>query len=187
MNKKDKKNESPEMTTFHFKMDIIMMDKLTDLALFEKTQCLSETIKRILMQLFTIIEKEDYKNKQRFSQYRLIHKNKDIKRVHVNIKIPVFLYRRLKILHDVLNYFSIAQLVRDLLKWYLDLVKDFGENFGDELIKLINKWAKFSKKSKFLIKYIKQLLTFKGDIKEITKAFYTYSIHFTPRRVFQLE
>ena len=65
-------SETPEMTTFHFKVDILMMDELTDLKLFEKTENLSKTIRRILMQLFTIIEKEDMEGIQRFSKYRLM-------------------------------------------------------------------------------------------------------------------
>jgi hypothetical protein len=50
------KNEGPEMITFHFKMDAIMLDKLTDLELFQKTESLSETIKRIMLELFPVIE-----------------------------------------------------------------------------------------------------------------------------------
>jgi hypothetical protein len=186
MKKKEVKNNEPEMTSFHFKMDILLMDKLTDLELFEETQSVSETIKRILMQLFPVIEKEDYKGIQRFSKYKLINENKKVKRVRVVVRMPDFLYRRLKALHDVLNYYSIAQLVRDLLKWYLGLVDEFGEKYGDELMRIINRWAKFSRNSYFLIKYIKQLLTFKGDIMKITKAFNIYSLHFSPYRVFQL-
>jgi hypothetical protein len=187
MNKKSKKENGIEMTSFHFKMDILMMDNITDLQLFEKTQSISGTIKQILMQLFARIEKEDYKNKQRFSKYRLIHDKKEVKRVHVNVKLPEFLYRRLKTLHDTLNYYSMAQLIRDLLEWYLKLVKDFGEDFGEELIRLANEWAMFSRNSKFLIEYIKQLLTFEGDIIEITEKFNKYSLNFSPYRVFQLQ
>ena len=64
-------SKAPEITTFHFKMDILMMDELTDCALFQETQNLSGTISRILMQLFTIIEKEDMDGIQRFSKYAL--------------------------------------------------------------------------------------------------------------------
>jgi uncharacterized protein (UPF0297 family) len=186
MKKKTIKKEEPEMTAFHFKMDTQMMDKLTHLELFEKTQSMSGMIKRILMQLFTIIEEEDYNGIQRFSKYKLINDDKDIKRVRVVVRIPDFLYRRLKSLHDTLNYFSIAQLVRDLLSWYLKLVDEFGEKYGDELMRIVHRWVKFSRNSEFLIKYIKQLLTFEGDIMDIIKAYNIYSLHFSPYRVFQL-
>ena len=68
--------KEPGITTFHFKMDNLMMDELTDFVLFQETQNLSETISRILMQLFTIIEKEDMDGMQRFSKYKLINEDK---------------------------------------------------------------------------------------------------------------
>lgn len=178
--------EKPKINTFHFKMDILMMDELTDLELFQKTQNLSAAISRILMQLFTIIEKEDMKGVQRFSKYKLINENKNIKRKHVIVKIPDFLYRRLKSLHDVLNYYSIAQLMRGLLRFFLNLVKRFGKEYGKELMGIVKKWIKISANSRFLVKYINQLLAFKGKIKKIIKMFYIYTLHFSPYRVFRL-
>jgi hypothetical protein len=138
------------------------------------------------MQLFTIIEKEDMEGMQRLSKYRLIHEDLTIKRKHVIVKMPDFMYRRLKCLHDVLNYYSVAQLVRDLLQFFLDLVSEFGEAYGEELMKLINEWIKFSENSYFLVKYINQLIKFTGEIEEILKGFYIYTLHFTPYRVFRL-
>ena len=178
--------EKLEMTTFHFKVDILMMDELTNLELFQKTQSLSKTINRILMQLFPVIEKEDAEGRQRFSKYRLIHENKDVTRMHVVVKIPVFMYRRLKALHDVLNYYSVAQLLRDLLRLHLDLVGMYGDKYGEELMKFVNEWIEFHVHCQFLVKYIQQLLKFEGDIKEIIKKFEIYALHFTPIREFRL-
>ncbi|MBN2531595.1 MAG: hypothetical protein JXB88_01820 [Spirochaetales bacterium] len=178
--------EEPEIITFHFKMDMLMMDELAELEIFQKTQNLSGTINRILLQLFTIIEKEDVEEKQRFSKYRLVNEDRTIPRINVIIKIPDFLYRRLKSLHDVLNYYSMAQLMRDLLQWFLDLVDEFGKGYKEKLMELVNKWCEFSRNSCFLIKYIDQLLKFEGEIMEIIKMFYIYSLHFSPYRVFRL-
>jgi hypothetical protein len=133
-----------------------------------------------------VIEKEDYMGIQRFSKYKLINDDKNVKRVRVVVNIPDFLYRRLKSLHDVLNYYSMAQLVRDLLKWYLNLVDEFGEKYGDELMKFIYKWSSFSRDSRILTNYIRQLLTFTGDIIEITNFFDIYTTYFSPYRVFRL-
>ena len=178
--------EAPEITKFHFKIDILMMEELTDLALFQKTQSLSETIGRILMQLFTVIEKEDMDGLQRFSKYELINEDKSIERKHVVVKIPDYIYRRLKSLHDVLNYYSMAQLMRWLLRLFLGMVSKFGDAYGEELMKLVKKWTQFSRNSRFLIKYINQLIMFKGEISEIIKNFGIYSLHFSPNRVFRL-
>ena len=175
-----------KITTFHFKMDILMMDKLTDCELFQETQNLSETISRILILLFTIIEKVDMDGIQRFSKYKLINEDKTIKRKHVIVKIPDFMYRRLKSLHDVLNYYSMAQLMRWLLRVFLDLVSKFGDAYGEELMRLANEWVKFSKNSQFILKYINQLITFQGKIKKIIKDFNIYTLHFSPYRVFRL-
>jgi hypothetical protein len=184
MKNKNVEKKKSGMPAFHFKMDVILMDKLTDLELFEQTQSLSGMIQRILLQMFAVIEKEDYKGIQRMSKYRLINKDKNVKRKHVIVQLPNFLYRRLKTLHDVLNYFSIAQLVRDLLWWYVRLVDIFGENYSDELIRQAREWTKTSRNSHYLIKYIQQLITFNGDITKIIEEFYIYSILYTPYRLF---
>ena len=115
-----------------------------------------------------------------------IDEDKNIERKHVVVKMPDFMYRRLKCLHDVLNYYSLAQLVRDLLKWYLDLVERFGDACGQELMRFVNKWIKFHVNSQFLVKYLHQLLAFEGKIEEIIKKFNIYALHFTPYRVFRL-
>jgi hypothetical protein len=177
---------NPKMTPYHFKMDIQLMDKLTDLELFQETECLSETIKRILLQLYAEIEKEDYKEKQRFSEYKLINDDKTLKRVNVIVILPDFLYRRLKSLHDVLNYYSMAQLVRDLLWLYLGIVDDCGEGYKDEIMHKANKWAKFSWHTHIIIKYIHQLLTNNGDMLEILKSYNVYNIIFAPKREFMI-
>ena len=178
--------KDPEIITFHFKMDILMMDKLTDCALFQKTQTLSATINTILLQLFTIIEKIDMNGIQRFSRYEFINEDKSIDRKHVIVKIPDFLYRRLKCLHDVLNYYSIAQLMRKLIRLFLDMMSKFGERYGEELMRLANDWVNFSRNSQFLIKYINQLIIFQGEISEIIKNFSIYTSHYSPYRVFRL-
>jgi hypothetical protein len=179
-------SEKPEMTTFHLKMDILMMDELTDLDLFQKTQNLSETFNRILLQLFPVIEKEDVEGRQRFSKYRLIHENPDVPRMHVVVKIPVFMYRRLKALHDVLNYYSLAQLVRDLVRLHLNLVGMYGDKYGEVLMKFVNEWIEFHVHCRFLVDYLHQLLKFVGDIEEIIMKFEIYALHFTPIREFRL-
>ena len=178
--------KEPEIITFHFKMDILMMDELTDLALFEKTQSVSGAINRILLQLFTIIEKIDMDGIQRFRKYKLINEDKRIDRKHVIVRIPDFLYRRLKSLHDVLNYYSIAQLVRELIGVYLNMVSKFGDGYGEELMRLVNDWVNFNSNSRYLVKYIYQLILFNGEIMEIIKKFSIYILHFTSYRVFRL-
>ena len=177
---------NPGIITFHFKMDIVMMDELTDLAVFQETQSLSGAINRILMQLFTIIEKIDMDGIQRFSKYKFINEDKSIDRKHVFVKIPDFLYRRLKCLHDVLNYYSIAQLLRELIRMFLGMVSKFGDGYGEELMKLVNDWVYSSRNSQFIIKYINQLILAKGEIIEIIKKFSLYTLHFSPYRVFRL-
>ena len=123
---------------------------------------------------------------QRFSKYKLIKEDKSIDRKHVIVKIPDFLYRRLKSLHDVLNYYSIAQLLRKLIRVFFDMVSKFGEGYGEKLMRLMNDWVNSSRNSQFLIKYINQLILFKGEIMEIIKKFNIYTLHFSPYRVFRL-
>ncbi|MBN2533649.1 MAG: hypothetical protein JXB88_12190 [Spirochaetales bacterium] len=175
-----------KMTIFHFKMDSKMIDDLTDLDLFQKTQSMAGTINRILLQFFAVIEKEHMFGVQRQSRYTLINEDKKVKRKHVTVHLPEYMYRRLKMLHDDLNFFSIAQLLRWLIAGYVDLVKTYGDRWVRKLVTLIRRWQKDSRDSHFLLKYIHQLFELTTELEWIIQKYAIYCLHFSPYRDFFL-
>ncbi|MBN2533573.1 MAG: hypothetical protein JXB88_11800, partial [Spirochaetales bacterium] len=131
-----------KMTIFHFKMDTKMIDDLKNLDLFQETRSMAGAINRILLQFFAVIEKEHMFGVQRKSRYELINEDENVKRKHVTIHLPEYMYRRLKMLHDDLNFFSIAQLFRWLISGYVDFVKRYGSRWVRKLVTIIRRWQK---------------------------------------------
>ncbi|MBN2441425.1 MAG: hypothetical protein JXJ04_08760, partial [Spirochaetales bacterium] len=59
---------------------------------------------------------------------------------HVHVYVPDELYRELKLLHQDLNFYSIAQLVRELLDFFLGLVDVYKNKVFIELKKIFARW-----------------------------------------------
>ncbi|MBN2535571.1 MAG: hypothetical protein JXB88_22020 [Spirochaetales bacterium] len=175
-----------KITIFHFKMDTKMIDDLKKLELFQKTRNMAETINRILLQFFTVIEKEHMFGVQRESRYELINEDIKVKRKHVTIHLPDYIYRRLKMLHDDLNFFSIAQLLRWLISGYVDFIKKYGDRWVRKLVTIIRRWQKDTRNSRFLLTYIHQLFEFNNEIIWIIQKYALYCLHFSPYRDFYM-
>ncbi|MBN2534207.1 MAG: hypothetical protein JXB88_15055 [Spirochaetales bacterium] len=173
-----------KMTIFHFKMDIKMIEDLKKLELFQKTRSMAETINHILLQFFTVIEKEHMFGVQRESRYELINGDMNVKRKHVTVSIPDYMYRRLKMLHDDLNFFSIAQLFRWVISGYVDFVKRYGNKWVRKLVTIIRRWQKDTRNSRFLLTYIHQLFESNNELSWIIQKFDLYCLHFSPYRDF---
>ena len=84
------------------------------------------------------------------------------------------------------NGHYVVYSVRELIRMFLDIVSNFGDRYGEELMRLVNDWVNSSRNSQFLIKYINQLISSKGEIMKIIKKFNLYTLHFSPYRVFRL-
>ncbi|MBN2531700.1 MAG: hypothetical protein JXB88_02350 [Spirochaetales bacterium] len=173
-----------KMIIFHFKMDTKMIDDLRGLNLFQKTRSLYGTINRILLQFFTVIEKEHMFGVQRESRYELINEDRNVKRKHVTVHIPDYIYRRLKMLHDDLNFFSIAQLLRWVISGYVDFVKRYGDRWVRKLVTIIRRWQKDTRNSRFLLTYIHQLFKSTSELVWIFQKYAIYCLHFSPYRDF---
>ncbi|MBN2531304.1 MAG: hypothetical protein JXB88_00360 [Spirochaetales bacterium] len=173
-----------KMTIFHFKMDTKMIDDLKSLDLFQKTRSMAVAINCILLQFFTVIEKEHMFGAQRESRYELINEDREVKRKHVTVSIPDYIYRRLKMLHDDLNFFSIAQLLRWLISGYVDFVKKYGDRWVRKLVTIIRRWQKDTKNSRFLLTYINQLFECTSELTWIILKYAIYCLHFSPYRDF---
>jgi hypothetical protein len=84
----------------------------------------------------------------------------DVERDHVHVYMEVGLYRELKLLHQGLNLYSIAQFVRGLLEWFLDFVAECEGDVLRELHELFRSWAAVKKETRLtLSEYMRQLFT----------------------------
>jgi len=114
---------------FHFKLEINSIEKLKKIFNI-KFESLSGKIKYIIKSSYKFIEKSHFTDKEKKSCYKKINNNKN---VHVYLKEED--YRRLKQIHQDLNYFSIAQIIRKIINKFIFYFEKYGL---DILIKKIN-------------------------------------------------
>jgi hypothetical protein len=143
------KKKREKVHDFHFIMDREMKEELVNLDMFYHSKNFSGLVVKILELLLPRIEGEHFFGKERGSRYRLVNEDMDVKREGVHIYLPVKLYRRFKLMHQDLNVYSMAQLMRDFLWLFLWLARMYGKNLMRGLQKLLAKWKK-KNETKFL-------------------------------------
>jgi hypothetical protein len=125
---------------FHFVIDRGMKEKLKKLDLGKKSKSLSGIMVKILEFLTPTFRKAHKWGKQQLSRYKFVCEDKEEIRDHVHVYIPGELYRELKLLHQDLNAYSIAQLVRGFLRFFLGVADVYKERVFIELGKLFRYW-----------------------------------------------
>ena len=126
---------------FHFVMPESMKEELKSVSLFIN-KSLSSIIREVLMHLIPVLKRKHDWAYQQFSKYFLVSKDKEEKRVSVHTYIPEALYKQLKLMHNDLNMYSIAQLVRYFLRYFLDKAEKYGDKVLEELSKIFAEWEK---------------------------------------------
>lgn len=154
------KQESQGIYTFHFVIGRDMKAELKDLDMYKKAGSLSGLIVNIFTLLAPGLENEYFYGKQRESCYEYVTDDPLMKREHIHVYMPDYLYRQLKLIHQDLNFYSIAQLARFFLRLFLDLVKEHGDGYRKEILKLLKQWEKKIKKNQFSHESLSQLLQF---------------------------
>ncbi|MBN2440620.1 MAG: hypothetical protein JXJ04_04725 [Spirochaetales bacterium] len=143
---------------FHFIIDREMKKKINSLDLFKKSKSLSGIMVRILQLLTPLIGKEHKWGKQRFSRYRAVCDNPEEVREAVHVYMPDELYRELKLLHQDLNFYSIAQLLRGLVTFFFGLVEIYKDEVFQELEKTFARWRSEDSETRLTSrKFIRQL------------------------------
>jgi hypothetical protein len=186
MNLKTIKHKKKNRYNFHFVMDTDMINGLKELDLYNKTRSFSDLIVTIFSKLAPGLENKYFYGKQMESRYELVSDKPENPRKHIHVYMPHYLYRQLKLLHQDLNYYSIAQLVRNFLRFFLDLVKEFGENYHEELLNILNKWEKENSKRQFTRRSYKQLLQFIQKNSSIVRLLTVYSTIYTSIKKYRL-
>lgn len=125
---------------YHFIMTRGMKEKLKSLDLYRKEKSLSCVVVKILSLLAPIIKKEHKWGEQRMSRYLPVSEDPDEIREHMHVYFPGEIYRQLKLMHQDLNVYSIAQLIRGFLELFLDMVISYGDNVFQKLKKIFKRW-----------------------------------------------
>ena len=116
-----------------------------------------------------------------------VSKNPDEMREHVHAYLPVDLYRELKLIHQDLNFFSIAQILRGFLEVFLALVEKFGDNILQELKSMYKQWEKEAGKTSLTLRqYLRQLRIIVQHIPGENRLLNLYDDHFSPFWIFKL-
>ena len=172
---------------YHFVMGRSMKESLQGLDMFEKTGSLSGIIVRILLLFYPVIKREHKWGEQRMSRYMPVSDDPDEKRDHVHVYFPGNVYRLLKLMHQDLNVYSIAQLIRFFLEIFLDLVRVYGDNLFQEITKLYKQWNVESKKNQLTPrKFIRQLYIIIQHLPGQSRLINIYDNQFSPFWIFRL-
>jgi hypothetical protein len=171
---------------FHFKMDVDMRDELLGLDLCKQVGSFSQVIVKVLKLLSPFLEREHLLRKQRMSRYELVNSDRKIRRKSVHVYLPESRYRQLKAMHHDLNFFSIAQLLRRMLRLFLDLVKLHGNKIIKQLMDLLRLWEEKKERRKHTLKSIRQLLHFIYQKPDISRFINIYDYKYSPVDIYRL-
>ncbi|MBN1697978.1 MAG: hypothetical protein JW881_10730 [Spirochaetales bacterium] len=125
---------------FHCVITTTMRKKLKNQKLFCSRGSLSGIIVGIISLFNPFTLKEHQWGKQRMSRYQPVSHDHDEHREHIHVYFPEDVYRKVKLLHADLNFFSIAQLVRWLLELFLEMFEKYGNKVIEEFEKIFLEW-----------------------------------------------
>ena len=104
----------------------------------------SQAIRHILKTMYPYLERKQFFSKRERSNYP----NVDAAKRPVKAWLPDRLYNRIKQLHDQLNKFSMAVIVRGVLRWFMDGVKKYGLDGLLKILKEMENRLEFLKQNK---------------------------------------
>jgi hypothetical protein len=148
---------------FHFIMKESSLTKLEELAKSLK-KSVSSTIVEIFENMKPYLEKKELAFKEESGKYGNIG-NLDETRTHVHVYFPKDLHRKLKQVHQDLDYFSMAQILREIIEKYLkDCFKTGVARFKWKLARMNKRWderkRRLIKKKKVVRHLSKNMSTF---------------------------
>jgi ferredoxin-thioredoxin reductase catalytic subunit len=173
--------EKQEKHEFHFVIARRMKEKLKELHVFEKSMGFSKTVTEILAVLRPVIQVEHKWGEQRMSRYRYVSDDKDEKRDHVCAYMDEDVYRELKLIHQDLNFYSISQIIRGFLEFFLDLVEEYGADVFKELKKVYKRWEELARECRLTLREeVRQLFNILPIIEGGNGNLTIYDHTFTP-------
>ncbi len=121
------------MKEFDFVLNQDLFEKINNLK-NKKDKDFSTLIREIIIFMLPVLKRKHLFEKRRDKDYRFIDATQRIR-----IYIPEEVYNELKLVHDHINSFSIAILIRELLELYFAGIEVEGE---EEFTKRIEEWEK---------------------------------------------
>ena len=108
----------------------------------ELDKSLSEVIRIMIFYMMPFVDLNWLKSKSRKSKYKILDK-KPKDRFHVHCYVPEEVYQKLKTVHKDLDFYSISQIARLMVKYFMHGVMKYGyEGFLERLMKCKMKWNK---------------------------------------------
>ena len=136
------KENGKQTHDFHFILAISVREELEKVLLTYGKGSRSMKIMEIFKLMYPQLEEMHFSGKEQKSRYQLVDDDRHAGRCGVHLYLKPEVYRRLKLIHQDLNLYSIAQLVRGILKVFLDFVKQYGDDWQEQL----KQWMKKVKK-----------------------------------------
>jgi hypothetical protein len=137
--------EKKKKHEFHFVIPRSMKEKLKKLTVFQKPLSFSRTVVKIFNELRPVMKVEHKWGEQRMSKYRYVSPDPDEKRDHVHVYVDEDVYRELKLIHQDLNFYSISQIARMFLDFFLELVDEYGIDVFSVLAANYKRWEEDAK------------------------------------------
>jgi hypothetical protein len=146
-----------------------------------KLKSISKTVVEIIKSLLPELEKYQTEFQNRDSRYKKIAGDRE-KRLHIHAYMPESLYRQLKQIHDCLNFFSMGQILREIIEIYLKEFVDNGiVNTVNKFVRSMKEWErkKLYLKNKEIVRQLSLLRTISRSITiNFDKNYHPYSIKF---------
>ncbi|MBN2535630.1 MAG: hypothetical protein JXB88_22320, partial [Spirochaetales bacterium] len=118
---------------------------------------------------------------QRDSRYEYVSPDPNEKRVHAHAYLPKNLYRKLKLIHHDLNFFSMGQIVRFFIVAFFKLVDEYKEDVLKELERMYKEWKKEARDSRLMLRqYMRQLRIVVQHLRPGKRIITVYDHHFMP-------
>ncbi|HOJ63699.1 MAG TPA: hypothetical protein PLE45_04690 [Spirochaetota bacterium] len=118
------------MKKFEFVLNKSLFERIEYLK-EKKTKNLSVIVREIILLIIPVLRIKHIYEDRRYKDYKFINATEKIR-----VFLPEEIYNELKLVHDQLNSFSIATLIRELLEIYFSGIETYGE---EKFMKMIQK------------------------------------------------
>lgn len=126
---------------FHFLLDEDTARQLMAMGGFDDWKKVSPFIADLLQQFYWFIEKIHFSWSNRESRHELISPDLKDDRLHFWLPLPVGVYQRLKQVHKDLDFFSIGQVIRIVIREFLfRRYSSSGSEYEKKLVQDQKKW-----------------------------------------------
>ena len=133
------------MKEFDFVLNQSLFDKIKNLK-DKENKDLSAIVREIILLMIPVLRKKHLSEKRRDKDYKFINATEKIR-----VFLPEEIYNELKLVHDQLNSFSIATLIRELIELYFSGTEIYGEEKFTKMIQRLKKAIDDLKARKSLI------------------------------------